>query len=92
MEARTSIQYQRGQAIKYGQEIMYITERAVFRLNERGLVLEEIAPGIDLNKDIIPKMSFAPILGDSIREMDTRIFHEGKMGIRDEVMQQTLKT
>jgi len=80
------------QAIKYGQEIMYITERAVFRLTERGLVLEEIAPGIDLNKDVISKMSFAPIIGNFIKEMDTRIFSEGKMEIRDEVMQQTLKT
>jgi propionate CoA-transferase len=74
------------QAIKYGQEIMYITERAVFRLTEKGLVLEEIAPGIDLNKDVISKMSFAPIIGNSIKEMDTRIFSEGKMEIRDEVM------
>jgi propionate CoA-transferase len=71
---------------------MYITERAVFRLTEKGLVLEEIAPGIDLNKDVISKMSFAPIIGNSIKEMDTRIFSEGKMEIRDEVMQQTLKT
>jgi propionate CoA-transferase len=80
------------QAIKYGQEIMYITERAVFRLTEKGLVLEEIAPGIDLNEDVISKMSFAPIIGNFIKEMDTRIFSEGKMEIRDEVMQQTLKT
>jgi propionate CoA-transferase len=50
------------QAIKYGQEIMYITERAVFRLTTSGLVLEEIAPGIDLHGDIISKMSFMAIL------------------------------
>ena len=74
------------QAIKYGQEIIYITERAVFRLNESGIVLEEIAPGIDIDKNIISKMGFIPILG-SIKEMDTRIFNDGKMGIRDEVMQ-----
>jgi propionate CoA-transferase len=80
------------QAIKYGQEIMYITERAVFKLTEKGLVLEEIAPGIDLTKDVISKMSFAPIIGNSIKQMDTRIFSKAKMGIRDEVMQQALKT
>jgi propionate CoA-transferase len=79
------------QAIKYGQEIMYITERAVFRLNERGLVLEEIAPGIDLHSDIISKMSFKPELGNSIKEMDKRIFNDGKMEIRDEVIN-TLNT
>ena len=74
------------QAIKYGQKIMYITERAVFRLNERGLVLEEIAPGIDIHNNIISKMSFTPLLANSIKEMDKRIFNDGKMGIRDEVM------
>jgi len=74
------------QAIKYGQEIVYITERAVFRLTRKGLVLDEIAPGIDLHSDIISKMSFAPILGNSIKEMDRRIFNDGKMGIRDEIM------
>ena len=80
------------QAIKYGQEIMYITERAVFRLNQRGLVLEEIAPGIELQRDIVSKMIFEPVIGNSIKEMDRRIFNEGKMGIRDEVKCHTLNT
>jgi propionate CoA-transferase len=78
------------QAIKYGQEIMYITERAVFRLTGKGLVLDEIAPGIDLHSDIISKMGFAPILGNSIKEMDRRIFNDGKMGIRDEIIHDVL--
>ena len=85
IESVYKIVFSGAQAIKYGHEIMYITERAVFRLTKDGLVLEEIAPGIDLHSDIIPKMSFAPILGDSIKEMDKRIFNDGKMGIRDEV-------
>ena len=50
------------QAIKYGQEILYVTERAVFRLTKDGIALEEVAPGIDIDKDIIPKMSFEPII------------------------------
>ena len=66
------------QAIKYGQEILYVTERAVFRLTERGIILEEVAPGIDVDKDIISKMGFIPIVG-SIKEMDKRIFNDGKM-------------
>ena len=43
------------QAVKYQKEIVYVTERAVFRLTERGLVLEEISPGIDIDKDILCK-------------------------------------
>jgi propionate CoA-transferase len=74
------------QAIKYGQEILYVTERAVFRLTESGIVLEEVAPGIDVEKDITSKMRFMPIVG-SIKEMDIRIFNEGKMGIRNEIIQ-----
>ena len=72
------------QAIKYGQEVLYVTERAVFRLGENGMILEEIAPGIDLEKDIYSKMSFVPDSG-SIREMDERIFNEGKMGVGDDL-------
>ena len=75
------------QAIKFGQEILYITERAVFRLTRDGIVLEEVAPGIDIDKDIIPNMGFRPIIRGSIEEMDNRIFNESKMGVRDEIMQ-----
>jgi acyl CoA:acetate/3-ketoacid CoA transferase len=78
------------QAIKYGQEILYITERAVFRLTGSGIILEEVAPGIDIDKDIISKMGFMPIVG-STKEMDERIFSDGKMDVRDEIMK-TFKT
>jgi propionate CoA-transferase len=70
------------QAIKYGQEVLYVTERAVFRLSENGIILEEIAPGIDLDKDVYSKMSFLPNTG-LVKEMDERIFNEGKMEVRD---------
>jgi propionate CoA-transferase len=70
------------QAIKYGQEVLYVTERAVFRLSENGIILEEIAPGIDLDKDVYSKMSFMPNAG-LVKEMDERIFNEGKMEVRD---------
>jgi len=70
------------QAIKYGQEVLYVTERAVFRLSENGIILEEIAPGIDPDKDVYSKMSFMPNAG-LVKEMDERIFNEGKMEVRD---------
>ncbi|MEM0138044.1 MAG: hypothetical protein QW608_06545 [Thermoplasmata archaeon] len=60
-------------AMKNGKEIIYITERAVFKLSNEGLILLEIAPGIDLEKDIIEKMEFKPIIGE-VKEMDKNIF------------------
>jgi acyl CoA:acetate/3-ketoacid CoA transferase len=70
------------QAVKYGQEILYVTERAVFRLGETGMILEEIAPGIDLDKDIYSKMGFVPNAG-LVKEMDERIFNDEKMEVRE---------
>lgn len=75
------------QAIKYGQEILYVTERAVFRLTKDGITLEEVAPGIDVDKDIVRKMSFEPVIRASVREMDERIFNETIMDIRNEIKQ-----
>ena len=73
------------QAVKYQKEIVYVTERAVFRLTERGLVLEEISPGIDIDKDILAKMEFEPIIASPLRQMDERLFGVGKLGLREEI-------
>jgi acyl CoA:acetate/3-ketoacid CoA transferase len=75
------------QAIKFRKEILYVTERAVFRLTNEGLVLEEIAPGIELDKDVLSKMQFRPIVKSSVSTMDEKLFREGKIGLRDEIMQ-----
>ncbi|MFW5994121.1 MAG: acyl CoA:acetate/3-ketoacid CoA transferase [Halanaerobiaceae bacterium] len=69
-------------AIEEGQEIIYITERAVFELNSRGIVLTEIAPGIDLEKDILEQMEFKPAIADDLKEMDSSLFLPGKMGLK----------
>lgn len=69
-----------------GQEVMYITERAVFRLAEDGLELIEIAPGIDLEKDVLEKMEFRPKVSPELKLMDARLFNEAVMGIRDEIL------
>ncbi len=68
-------------AASIGQEVLYITERAVFRLGKDGLILEEIAPGIDLEKDILAYMTFKPIISNNLKLMDERIFREEKMGL-----------
>lgn len=75
------------QAIKFRKEILYVTERAVFRLTNEGLVLEEIAPGIKLDKDVLSKMQFRPVVKSSVSAMDEKLFREGKMGLRNDRMQ-----
>jgi len=56
------ITYSGPEGIKRGQEAVYVTERAVFRLTPKGLVLTEVAPGIDVKRDVIDRMQFAPII------------------------------
>ncbi len=71
--------------LKMGKEIMYITERAVFRLTSEGLVLEEYAPGVDIEKDILAKMEFKPIISRNLQPMDDLVFRDGPMGLLDVV-------
>ena len=67
-------------ARKTGQQVFYVTERAVFRLGEKGLELIEIAPGIDLEKDILGQMDFTPEISPDLREMDRKIFIDQPLG------------
>lgn len=75
------------QAAKWGKSVLYITERCVFKLTAEGLELTEIAPGIDLQKDILDKMAFRPIMHQAPRLMDERIFSEEPMNIRPEMLE-----
>ncbi len=68
-------------AYEVGQPVKYITERAVFELTEKGLTLTEIAPGVDLNKDVLDKMDFKPHISEELKLMDERIFREEPMGL-----------
>ena len=69
-------------ANKAGQTVLYITERAVFTLTPEGIMLTEIAPGVDLERDILAHMEFRPIISPELRQMDPRIFRQEKMGLR----------
>ncbi len=73
-------------AVSKGQSALYITERCVFRLSTRGLELIEIAPGIDLERDILAQMEFKPFIAPELGTMDARIFAAGPMGLRDNLV------
>lgn len=64
------------------QEVLYITERAVFRLGKDGMILSEIAPGVDLQKDILDLMDFSPVIPKDMKTMDNRIFAHEPMGLQ----------
>lgn len=61
-------------AVETGQDVLIVTERAVFRLTADGLVLTEIAPGIRLEEDVLAQMDFRPRLAEPLLTMDTALF------------------
>ena len=70
------------------QSVLYITERCVFRLEENGIELVEIAPGIDLNRDILAFMDFKPMISNHLEIMDARIFSEKSMCLKNDLIKQ----
>ncbi|HRK18527.1 MAG TPA: acyl CoA:acetate/3-ketoacid CoA transferase [Hyphomicrobiaceae bacterium] len=73
------------EAARRGQSVLYVTERCVFRLVPDGLELVEIAPGIDLERDILAHMDFSPIV-KAPTAMEPSIFRAGPMGLRDRML------
>jgi propionate CoA-transferase len=57
-----------------GQSVWFVTERAVLRLADSGLELVEIAPGVDLERDVLGQMDFRPTIADELQTMDAALF------------------
>ncbi len=72
-------------AVARGQPVLYVTERCVFELTPEGLELVEVAPGIDIDKDILARMDFRPIV-KAPKLMDAAIFAPEPMGLRDRLL------
>lgn len=70
-------------ANKSGQNVYYVTERCVFKINEQGPEIIEVAKGIDLQKDILDKMEFVPQISPELKQIPTVIYRQGKFGLRD---------
>ena len=64
-----------------GQQVRFITDRAVFELADDGLLLTEVAPGIDLERDVLSRMGFRPQIAEDVRTTDLRVYSRGAMGL-----------
>jgi propionate CoA-transferase len=73
-------------ARRNGKPVLYVTERCVFRLSQDGLELTEIAPGVDLERDILAKMEFRPLIPKRPALMDRRIFAAEPMNLRERML------
>lgn len=65
-----------------GQQVYIVTERAVFKLGEQGVMLIEIAPGIDLQTQVLDLMDFKPIISGDLKIMDGNLYNDGPVGIK----------
>jgi propionate CoA-transferase len=74
------------EAVRRGQPVLYVTERCVFRLSPEGLELIEVAPGIDIERDILARMEFAPIVRRDPELMDAAIFQPETMNLRERMI------
>ena len=72
-------------AAEQGQPVLYVTERCVFRRTARGMELVEVAPGIDIERDILAHMGFEPIV-DRPGAMDPRIFRNEPMQLEETLL------
>jgi propionate CoA-transferase len=86
LESIESVSFSAETANSTGQDVMIITERCVFQYSKEGLILTEIAPGVDMEKDIFPYMAFRPVVSSELKLMDERIFKNDLMGIKNEII------
>jgi len=78
--------YSGKRGVANGQTVLYVTERCVFSLTEEGMELVEIAPGVDMERDIIDRMDFMPVLKRQPQVMDARIFRPEPMGLKEDLL------
>jgi propionate CoA-transferase len=71
-----------------GQQALYVTERAVFQRTDDALVLIEVAPGVDVARDVLAHMQFRPAVDPRLKEMDARLFRPEPMGLAGDLSRQ----
>ena len=91
LQAVKQITFSGKYAVKTKQAVLYVTERAVFELRGEGVTLIEIAPGIDLQRDVLDQMDFTPQIAKDLKLMDIRIFQDQRMNYKDEFESKGIK-
>ena len=81
VEAVEHISFSGPRAIAQGQDITYVTERCVMKLTAEGIVVTEIAPGVDLERDILAQSEFPLLVPKPPRLMDATLFNEALIGL-----------
>ncbi len=71
-------------ALEKNQEVFYITERAVFKLTSEGLVLIEIAPGVNLQHDVLDMMDFLPIVNNPLIKINSKVYSKDPLGLHED--------
>ena len=92
LEQVEQVTFSGARAARLGQPVLYVTERCVFELGAEGLKLIEIAPGVDIERDILAHMRFRPIIEGSPRLMDARIFADEPMGLDTDLLEVPLSS
>jgi propionate CoA-transferase len=77
----SSVSFSGQRALARGQKVKYITERAVLELTRDGLVVTELAPGVDLQRDVLDRCDFPLLVSDDLRTMDAALFADSPMGL-----------
>jgi propionate CoA-transferase len=86
VEQLDQVSYNGELAAEYGQEVLFLTERAVFGHGAQGLILLEIAPEIDIERDILAHMGFRPQVATDLKTMDARLFKPQPMGLAVDIL------
>jgi propionate CoA-transferase len=81
VEAVEQVSFSGPRAVAQGQEILYVTERCVMRLQREGVTVVELAPGVDLRRDVLDQAGFPLRVAESLAITDARLFHPGPFGL-----------
>jgi len=82
VEAVEQISFSGPRAVQQGQEIVYVTERCVMRLEPAGLTVLEIAPGVNLERDVLAQSEFPLLVSQQLKTMDANLFHPEPIGLQ----------